>query len=187
MSPAVNWAAHKAIIQGKLIQLTTKAKHARENTIKWETDLEDLMHEQRAVPQVDIRHKIDVAKLAMNLSLTTRAEKASAGRDINITGLVINLFRKCLGKDRMIISLKTVNNHLLYKRFHLYGLLGPSGCSSVPPEIPEIRDLFKTGIAALGIPGTPIQSPGSSQSFYKDFIQGHGLFSPSGLWAGCSI
>lgn len=33
------------------------------------------MNEQRAAPQVDIRHRIDAARLALNLSLTTQAEK----------------------------------------------------------------------------------------------------------------
>lgn len=33
------------------------------------------MEEQHKIPQTDIRHKIDEAKLALNLSLTTKAEK----------------------------------------------------------------------------------------------------------------
>lgn len=76
MSPAIIWAAHKATIRDKIIQLAARAKQTREQTIKQlEVDLGKLMQEQRLAPQVDIRHRIDEARLALNLSLTTQAEK----------------------------------------------------------------------------------------------------------------
>lgn len=37
--------------------------------------MQSLLDEWRGIPQVDIRHKKDLARLALNLSLTTQVEK----------------------------------------------------------------------------------------------------------------
>lgn len=38
--------------------------------------LRDLLREQKRTPEIDIRHKIDTARVALNISLTTKAEKS---------------------------------------------------------------------------------------------------------------
>lgn len=40
-----------------------------------ETDLQALMWEQKKNPQLDLRHKIDAARLALNLNLIIKAQK----------------------------------------------------------------------------------------------------------------
>lgn len=64
-------------MQGKLLQIAARAKQTREQiTIKQlEANLEVLMEEKHRNPQIDLRHKIDDTRLALNLSLTTQVEK----------------------------------------------------------------------------------------------------------------
>lgn len=73
-STAINWVAHKAAIWGKLIKISARAKHSREQTIKQlEGNLDKRMEEQHRTLQIDMRPKIDEARLALTLSLTTQA------------------------------------------------------------------------------------------------------------------
>lgn len=75
-SPAINWVAHKATIRGKPIQLAARSKRNLDSTVKpQEIGLQNLLDEQRAAPLINTRHKINLARLALNLSLTTQAEK----------------------------------------------------------------------------------------------------------------
>ncbi|XP_040214168.1 vomeronasal type-2 receptor 26-like [Rana temporaria] len=75
-SPTINWGAHKVTVWCKLIQLAVREKRNREQTVRQlEAYLDHLLDEQRRNPQPDIRRKIDDARLALNLSLTTQAEK----------------------------------------------------------------------------------------------------------------
>lgn len=61
-SPIVNWAAHKATIRGKLLQISARIKRNRESTIsQQEQELTKLMEDQKKHPHIDIRHKIDNA------------------------------------------------------------------------------------------------------------------------------
>lgn len=74
-SPIINWAAYKATIPGKLPQIAARIKQSWDSkTTQQEKDINNLLSEQRASPQID-RYKIDMARLALNLSLTTQAEK----------------------------------------------------------------------------------------------------------------
>ena len=55
-SPAITWAAHKATIRGQLIQLASRLKRTREQTIlRLEDDLEALLSEQHRNPQIDLK------------------------------------------------------------------------------------------------------------------------------------
>lgn len=50
-SSIINWAAHKATIHGKLLQITSRIKQSRDSTItQLETELIDLLLKQRASP-----------------------------------------------------------------------------------------------------------------------------------------
>lgn len=56
--------------------MAAKAQQTQELVIKQqEANLEEVIREQHENPQIDLRHKIDKARLALNLSLTTQAEK----------------------------------------------------------------------------------------------------------------
>lgn len=75
-SPITIWAALKAVIWGKIIQIVARTKRNREGDIQQlEAEVARLQAEQRKSPQIDIRHKFDQAHIALNLSLTTQAEK----------------------------------------------------------------------------------------------------------------
>lgn len=69
------WAAHKATIRGKLIQLATRVKWERTHTIQQEEELLRLTQEQKSNQHLDLRYQINVARTTLNLSLTTKAEK----------------------------------------------------------------------------------------------------------------
>lgn len=76
-TPIMIWTAHKATIRCKLIQLASRVKRARELTISQQNEeLQRLMREQRAKQNLDLRGQIDAARMALNLSLTTKAEKS---------------------------------------------------------------------------------------------------------------
>ena len=77
VSPGTLWAAHKVTIRGVLLQLASRVKRERDQAIRHQEDeLDRLMRDQTANPHIDFRNQIDEARTALNLSLTTKAEKS---------------------------------------------------------------------------------------------------------------
>lgn len=76
LSPETLWAAHKATIRGKLIQISTQIKREIMTDIhKLETEFSQLQIRQKQDTKLVPMAKLDAARLSLNLALTTKAEK----------------------------------------------------------------------------------------------------------------
>lgn len=66
----------KPPFRGTLIQVASRKKRDDAQKIQQQEDeLHKIVQEQKSNPHLDLRHKIDTARTALNLSLTTIAEK----------------------------------------------------------------------------------------------------------------
>lgn len=76
VSPTNLWAAHKATIRGKIIQMSIQINRARRLEIdKLEKEFLSLCKKHKQNPVMFPISKIDSARTALNLALTSRAEK----------------------------------------------------------------------------------------------------------------
>lgn len=75
-SPMCNWAAHKATTRGILIQIAARYKRHYNALLKQnEDELGALLEEHKRNPQLDLRSRIETARLELNICHTTKAEK----------------------------------------------------------------------------------------------------------------
>lgn len=76
-SPTTPWAAHKATIRGKLIQVVLRLRKSRRADIKMlEQDLLFLNKQHKHSPTSVLVEELDSARTALNLALTAIAEKS---------------------------------------------------------------------------------------------------------------
>lgn len=76
-SPKTLWAAHKAYIRGRIIQISTQIKQKRSDIIKYlEKEYTTLRASHTLDPSKVSIALLDKAKLDLNLILTTQVEKA---------------------------------------------------------------------------------------------------------------
>lgn len=76
ISPESLWAAHKTVVRGKLIQISTKHKREQRAEIdKFEKSFLLLRKLHKRNPSKISLCQLDEARLALNLALTTEAEK----------------------------------------------------------------------------------------------------------------
>lgn len=75
VSPEMLWAAHKAVIRGKIIQQATKLKRERQADIETlEQELHKLSKDHRQNPNPKSWVILELSCLSLNLALTTQAE-----------------------------------------------------------------------------------------------------------------
>lgn len=76
VTPSCLWVAHKAVIRGKLIQIASQIHRARRTEIaKLEQKFFTLSRKHKANPKSVPTEILDSARTALNLALTTKAEK----------------------------------------------------------------------------------------------------------------
>ncbi|XP_040197503.1 chromosome-associated kinesin KIF4-like [Rana temporaria] len=76
ISPSSLWGAHKAVLRGKIIQLSSKLRRERKVDIeKLERDFKFLSRSHKRNPSRSSLTKLDSARLALNLALTSSADK----------------------------------------------------------------------------------------------------------------
>lgn len=76
ISPGALWGAHKAVIHGKLVQLTSQLKReCQVHVDKLDEEFKPLSKTHKHNPTIATLVKLDTAKLALNLALTSSAEK----------------------------------------------------------------------------------------------------------------
>lgn len=77
ISPEMLWAAHKTVIRGKLIQITSQRKKERRAEItKLEGEFQKLTKQHKLNPMATSLAKLDSARMTLNLALTTETEKS---------------------------------------------------------------------------------------------------------------
>lgn len=70
------WAAHKATIRGKIIQIATQIKKERQIDIeRLEREFLSLKKQYKKHPSNSLLSHMDATRLALNLALTTKVEK----------------------------------------------------------------------------------------------------------------
>lgn len=75
-SPSCLWAAHKAVNRGHLIQIASQINKAKKADIeKLNKDYTALIKKHKADPRAVPTNKLDAARTALNLALTTKAAK----------------------------------------------------------------------------------------------------------------
>ena len=93
ISPETLWAAHKASIRGKIIQLAANLKKQKNLEIKrLEINYLDLCRKHKTDPHNFPTQALDAARSALNLVLTTKA-----GEDIKWTGANFYKFKDKIG------------------------------------------------------------------------------------------
>lgn len=66
--PQINWATYKASVSGILIQLVSHyTKHSKALIHQKESELTALLKDHKQNPSLDLRGKIDTARLELNL------------------------------------------------------------------------------------------------------------------------
>lgn len=77
VSPITLWAAHKAFIRGKIIQIASRLRKARKADIeRLEKEFSLLSKLHKCYPSPGSAGKLDTARTALNLALTALAEKS---------------------------------------------------------------------------------------------------------------
>lgn len=68
--------AYKAVIRGQLIQMASRLKQEKwANILKLENEFKSFSKAHKTIPMPESLSKLDTAKLALNLALTTDADK----------------------------------------------------------------------------------------------------------------
>lgn len=75
VSPGCLWAAHKAVLRGRLLQLSSQLKERSAEVLRLTANFRLLSKSHKQHPTLDSLAKLDLARVKLNLSLTTSAEK----------------------------------------------------------------------------------------------------------------
>lgn len=76
ISPCSLWSAHKAVIRGKIIQLSSRLKCKRQSEVlKLEKEFKEFSSSHKQNPTPTTLTNLESTRLALNLALTSSAEK----------------------------------------------------------------------------------------------------------------